>query len=580
MKKYHGIFNIIICLGLILLIGSCREEGDSDTQSSNNGSLPVSIAWHNSYPPEDESNSASLDSLVVTPVGVETVRISVSATDMNIVSQSFPYEAGHGSITGIPVGDDRTVTCDGLNASGTVTYRGVETGITITANENTPVQIETYWVEYGTLLVCKSGCEYSTIQSAIDDANPGYTVLVDDGVYYENINFNGLAITVQSVNGAANAIIDGSLGSSVVTFTNSETNSSILSGFTITGGTGTVSGSNPIGGGIYCYSSSPKINNCTISGNTAIGESNGWGGGIYCSYSSSPTIINCTISSNIATSSGGGIYAGGSSSPTITNCTISGNSAIWGGGIICHDNSPTITNCTISYNTASNDGGGIYCYSASPTVVNIILWGDTAGVSGNEIYLDGDNSIDITYSDIQQDSGIYTGTGNINAAPQFNGGGDYHLTSGSPCIDSGTSSGAPSDDIDGDNRPYGAGFDMGSDEYIGCPDDHGNTTATATSVDTDCTPVSGSIECEADWDFFSFYAFSEDSFIIETGGSMDTYIYLINTDGITIIDQDDDGGEGLLSHIEWVCQDSGTYYVKVKHYSSAETGSYTLSVCK
>ena len=44
--------------------------------------------------------------------------------------------------------------------------------------------------------------------------------------------------------------------------------------------------------------------------------------------------------------------------------------------------------------------------------------------------------------------------------------GDYHLKSNSPAIDEGTSTGAPADDIDGDARPQGAGYDMGSDEYV------------------------------------------------------------------------------------------------------------------
>ncbi len=56
--------------------------------------------------------------------------------------------------------------------------------------------------------------------------------------------------------------------------------------------------------------------------------------------------------------------------------------------------------------------------------------------------------------------------GNINADPLFVGSGDYHIQAGSPCIDTGSATGAPSDDIDGDSRPQGAGYDMGSDEAL------------------------------------------------------------------------------------------------------------------
>ncbi len=37
-----------------------------------------------------------------------------------------------------------------------------------------------------------------TIQAAIDAAHDGNVVLVDEGTYYENINFKGKAITVAS----------------------------------------------------------------------------------------------------------------------------------------------------------------------------------------------------------------------------------------------------------------------------------------------------------------------------------------------------------------------------------------------
>ena len=50
----------------------------------------------------------------------------------------------------------------------------------------------------------------------------------------------------------------------------------------------------------------------------------------------------------------------------------------------------------------------------------------------------------------------------IGGAPTSSG--DYHLQSGSDCIDEGTGTGAPSDDIDGDSRS--GSIDMGADEYV------------------------------------------------------------------------------------------------------------------
>ena len=160
---------------------------------------------------------------------------------------------------------------------------------------------------------------------------------------------------------------------------------------------------------------------------------------------------------------GGGISSGSysSSSLSITNCTIRGNSAgKWGGGgIFCWDSSSlSITNCTISGNSAGEGGsGGIFCDYFSPSITNCILWND----SPNEISEYGTPIV--TYTDIQ---GGYTGESNINADPQFvnPAGGDYHLQSGSPCINAGKSGiGIPTDDQDGkprDGRP-----DMGAYEF-------------------------------------------------------------------------------------------------------------------
>ena len=53
------------------------------------------------------------------------------------------------------------------------------------------------------------GQPYTTIQSGIDAANTGDTVLVAPGTYNENIDFKGKGITVTSSGGAAKTIIDG-----------------------------------------------------------------------------------------------------------------------------------------------------------------------------------------------------------------------------------------------------------------------------------------------------------------------------------------------------------------------------------
>ncbi len=45
---------------------------------------------------------------------------------------------------------------------------------------------------------------------------------------------------------------------------------------------------------------------------------------------------------------------------------------------------------------------------------------------------------------------------------------NYHLKAGSPAIDRGVAAGV-SFDIDGDPRPFGAGYDIGCDEWVNYP---------------------------------------------------------------------------------------------------------------
>jgi len=81
---------------------------------------------------------------------------------------------------------------------------------------------------------------------------------------------------------------------------------------------------------------------------------------------------------------------------------------------------------------------------------------------------------------------------------------------------------------------------------------------------------------DTDWVSFTVPAGDAGSAVyrIETlnlGWGMDTVLYLYALDGTTLIDSDDDGGEGSASLIVWTPVATGTYYVMVEPYSSGST---------
>ena len=137
------------------------------------------------------------------------------------------------------------------------------------------------------------------IQDVIDDPNvlDGDSIILAPGIYHENIDFKGKAITLRSAdphdpNVVAATIIDGSQAGSVVYFDNGEDPNSVISGVTIRNGEGT------FGGGISCSSSSPSIFNCLIISNLSYG----YGGGIFAQ--SDLTLTESTVSDNSATGDG------------------------------------------------------------------------------------------------------------------------------------------------------------------------------------------------------------------------------------------------------------------------------------
>ena len=149
---------------------------------------------------------------------------------------------------------------------------------------------------------------FTTIQEGIIAATDSDTILVYPETYYENIDFSGKNITVASLYLTTgneeymyNTIIDGSQNGSCVRIMSEEDSTTVLCGFTLTNGNGTLHVNDYLGGGIYIVESQPIITNCLITNNVAKS-----GGGLCCRFSDI-TLSKTKIINNHAYMSGGGI---------------------------------------------------------------------------------------------------------------------------------------------------------------------------------------------------------------------------------------------------------------------------------
>jgi hypothetical protein len=260
--------------------------------------------------------------------------------------------------------------------------------------------------------------DYPSIQSAIDAAANGDTILVAAGTYLEHVDFLGKSLEVVSVAGPQATFIDAAGSGSAVTFQRGEPRAAVLSGFTITNGNSfdgagvRIWNSSPTlhanvitgnrgctGVGVYSYFSSPRIEHNTISGNVVQGCSGAWGVGVYIGGNSDAELVSNEIVDNAgADASGGGVALFAAGRPLLLLNTIARNSTTingtcgWGGGVaIANYVEAKIVNNLIAQNKACT-GRAIYWINPSSsgvtTVVNNTIV-DNAGGSEPSIYMSG-----------------------------------------------------------------------------------------------------------------------------------------------------------------------------------------------
>lgn len=192
------------------------------------------------------------------------------------------------------------------------------------------------------------------------------------------------------------------------------------------------------------------------------------GGGVALSGSGQALLEANIIHGN--TGNGGG-FININGAATLYSNLFYGNSGTNGGGLSLLANS-TLWNNTIAHNSATSSGGGIYVESGTIAVYNTIIAFNSSGSGNDGIHVTGgtvfggynnvfDDSLNpsVSFSNAVEGDPAFASPG----APDF----DFHLTAGSPNVNTGDpdTPTAVNLDFDGQERPVNDRHDVGADEY-------------------------------------------------------------------------------------------------------------------
>jgi len=244
------------------------------------------------------------------------------------------------------------------------------------------------------------------------------------------------------------------------------------------------------GGGVTCYFSAvTTLENVVITDN----EANSYGGGVQCSQSAEIVLRNCLVENNSSGSMGGGCFSYENATMTLENCVVKGNnSGSTGGGFQSYHTNLIIDHTLITENNSGGSGEAVDARISQNNVLqlinstivdndnssSLIYWQGGAfsvtntiitkvGEERPNMQLDG-GACSVSYSDIfggeelfQGAANLEWGDGNFDETPRFEDpeNGNYELSPGSPCIDTG--------DPNGPNDPDGTRADVGAFPYQG-----------------------------------------------------------------------------------------------------------------
>lgn len=361
-----------------------------------------------------------------------------------------------------------------------------------------------------TVTVCSSGCDFDSIQAAIDDelTVAGSTITLRDEVHTEadvnvtkSVIIQGLGAMSTSIQASEAAeestgrvflVAEGvsvTIRRLTIRHGNPDLEPSVF-GIRRNGGAianmGTLAVEDCIlrdnianGGAGIMNRGELSVSNCTISDNYADGvdaPGHGCGSGAAIRSVEGPvTVVNSTLSSNSGVGRGGALHIACASTAVMTNCTISGNSAEYRGGAAHVRGSLELVNCTVVGNSAGglgrldsidlHPGGGIYVGGVFHFVNSIIAGSE----GGADCAVSEDGQLGVTSGNLVEDGSCNALlSGDPMLADLADNGGDSYthaLMPGSPAIDAvGVEECILAVDQRGTSRPQGERCDIGAYE--------------------------------------------------------------------------------------------------------------------
>ena len=239
------------------------------------------------------------------------------------------------------------------------------------------------------------------------------------------------------------------------------------------------------GGGLSGLHGFAALAGATVRGNAAYGS----GGGVY-SYDTELALSGSRIIENSAAEHGGGLFLAWSDSAVEATLIAANAAGVDGGGFFIEHDFPVVTSSLVTGNEAGRGGGAFNGARAVVSYVNTVFHGNRAtelagGVYnadlsevelfndiiyadfGGEIFDEKGSETEVAFCDVL---GGYEGLQVIDEDPMFTAPGewldpgtpddtsddawsygDYHLQSGSPCIDQADDVASPEADADGND---------------------------------------------------------------------------------------------------------------------------------